>query len=44
MIFGTSLIGSYMAVRGVSLFAGNFPNEITLFSELGEGISVEIPV
>lgn len=28
VIFGTSLIGSYCFIRGISLFAGHFPDEI----------------
>jgi len=27
----TSLIGSYFTIRGISLFAGGFPSEITLY-------------
>lgn len=34
MIFGTSLIGSYSAIRGVSLYAGKFPNEQVIFELL----------
>jgi hypothetical protein len=30
VIFGTSLIGSYCFIRGISLFAGHFPDEITI--------------
>jgi hypothetical protein len=33
-IFGTSLIGSYSTIRGISMFLGRFPNEILLFGEL----------
>jgi hypothetical protein len=32
VVFGTSLIGSYVFVRGISLFAGHYPNEVMLFS------------
>jgi hypothetical protein len=32
IIFITSLIGSYAIVRGVSLYAGGFPNEMQLHS------------
>ena len=27
VIFGTSFVGSYSFVRGISFFLGNFPNE-----------------
>jgi uncharacterized membrane protein YeaQ/YmgE (transglycosylase-associated protein family) len=30
VIFGTSLIGSYCFIRGISLFAGHFPDEMTV--------------
>ena len=30
VIFGTSLIGSYCFIRGISLFAGHFPDEMTI--------------
>jgi hypothetical protein len=30
ILLSTSLVGSYLTVRGVSLFAGGFPNEYTL--------------
>ena len=32
VIFGTTFIGSYAFIRGVSLFLGGFPNEIKMFS------------
>jgi hypothetical protein len=38
LIFGTALIGSYSFVRGISLFAGHFPNEILVMQQLGQGI------
>lgn len=31
MIFCTSMIGSYILVRGVSMYAGGYPNEFELF-------------
>ena len=30
VIFATSIIGSYCFIRGISLFAGGYPNEITI--------------
>ncbi|CDW74601.1 UNKNOWN [Stylonychia lemnae] len=37
VIFGTGFIGSYSFTRGISLFIGNFPNEILFFTQLIEG-------
>eukprot|EP00347_Sterkiella_histriomuscorum_P009292 403341764 len=37
VIFGTAFVGSYSFTRGVSLFIGNFPNEIQFFKNLLEG-------
>ena len=31
LIFSTSFIGSYFLVRGISMFVGGFPNEVTLY-------------
>lgn len=31
VIFGTAFVGAYSFTRGVSLFLGNFPNEIQFF-------------
>lgn len=40
MYFGTSFIGAYSLVRGVSLFLGHFPvNEALLYSELSRDIT-----
>jgi hypothetical protein len=37
VIFATSFIGSYCFIRGISLFAGGFPDEITVMDLRGEG-------
>jgi hypothetical protein len=37
VILGTSLIGSYSFIRGVSLFVGYFPSEYTLFAQIARG-------
>ena len=37
LIFGTSLLGSYAFIRGISLFAGHFPNEILVMQQLSQG-------
>ena len=34
----TSFAGSYMFIRGISLFAGGYPNEFTLINELENGV------
>jgi len=33
----TALIGSYFTLRGISLFAGGFPSEITLYQQIHDG-------
>jgi len=43
LIFGTAFMGSYSFIRGVSVFAGGFPNEMTLFSELVAGQEAQVP-
>ena len=37
IIFATSFIGAYCFIRGISLFAGGFPDEITVMDLRGEG-------
>lgn len=37
IVYLTAFVGAYALVRGVSVFAGHFPNEITLFQELSAG-------
>jgi len=37
IIVVTSLIGSYFTIRGISLFAGGFPSEITLYQQIHDG-------
>jgi len=37
LIFGTALLGSYAFIRGISLFAGHFPNEILVMQQLSQG-------
>lgn len=37
LVYLTSLLGGYLLVRGVSLFIGDFPNEITTFQEIISG-------
>ena len=44
IILSTSLIGSYLFVRGISLYAGGFPNEYTLMKELENGVIPVVPM
>jgi hypothetical protein len=37
VIIVTGFIGSYMIVRGISLYAGGFPNEMAVGREISEG-------
>lgn len=37
VIFTTALIGSYITIRGISMFAGGFPNEFTLYQQILNG-------
>jgi len=40
-IASTSLAGAYALVRGISLFIGHFPNEITIIDQIREGVVPE---
>ena len=37
LIISTSFVGAYFFVRGISLFVGGFPNEVTLYEQISEG-------
>ena len=37
LIVSTSLVGSYLAMRGIGLYAGGFPNEYVLINQLETG-------
>jgi hypothetical protein len=41
VIYGTSFIGSYIFIRGISLFAGKYPSEIVVYGQLSHGIKPE---
>ena len=43
MIFTTAMIGSYLFVRGISLYAGGFPNEFTIAQQIKSGALEHIP-
>jgi len=36
----TAFLGSYLWVRGFAMFIGGFPNEMTLYSKLANGVSL----
>jgi len=40
VILSTALIGSYITIRGISLLAGGYPDEVTAFTELEQGTFV----
>ena len=42
IVFGTSTIGAYAFVRGLSFFVGNFPNEIEFVKNIIQGKSQEV--
>jgi len=42
IIFSTSLIGSYAFIRGISLFAGHYPNEVMIYSQIANGVKPEL--
>lgn len=37
IVYLTAFVGGYALVRGISVFAGHFPNEITTFQEIQAG-------
>lgn len=43
MIFTTAMIGSYLFVRGISLYAGGYPNEFTVAKQIESGAWEHIP-
>lgn len=43
LIITTGIIGAYGFVRGISLFAGHFPNEIKTFEQLANGAVPQLP-
>ena len=36
-MIGTAFIGSYVTARGISLYAGGFPNEYVLINQIKSG-------
>jgi hypothetical protein len=43
IILSTSLVGSYFFVRGISLYAGGFPDEIIIIKAMRSGVVLEQP-
>jgi len=37
IVYVTAFLGSYALIRGVSVFAGKFPNEVALYGQLSSG-------
>lgn len=37
IMFVTAFVGSYFVIRGISLYAGGFPNEIDLTEDVANG-------
>ena len=37
VMIGTAFIGSYVTARGISLYAGGFPNEYVLINQIKSG-------
>jgi len=38
IMLATALLGAYLCIRGISMYAGGFPNEAALHSELQAGV------
>ena len=43
LVLGTSFIGSFLIVRGVSFYLGGYPNEFELFNEIQVGDIDNVP-
>lgn len=41
LMFSTAFIGSYLDVRGASLFLGGYPNEFTMINQIHENGSLD---
>lgn len=42
LIWGTALFGAYILVRGISMFAGHYPNEVEIIKQLSHGIKPDL--
>jgi hypothetical protein len=38
IVYVTAFIGSYALIRGISVFAGSYPNEISMFTQMMAGV------
>mmetsp|Transcript_3188 Transcript_3188/g.3810 ORF Transcript_3188/g.3810 Transcript_3188/m.3810 type:complete len:111 (-) Transcript_3188:2-334(-) len=43
MIIGTSIIGAFLLIRGIGVFAGGYPNEFQLHNEIISGNMKNMP-
>jgi len=43
LILATAFAGSYSFVRGISMYAGGYPNEFTLYSYISKGLMKNVP-
>lgn len=43
VIFSTSIVGAYLLLRGLSLIAGGYPNEFTVFERIKDGDLESVP-
>ena len=43
VIICTSILGGYLFIRGISLFAGGYPNEFTLYERIKVGDISAVP-
>jgi len=43
VIVCTSIIGSFLFIRGISLFAGGYPNEFTIYQRISDGEISNMP-
>lgn len=43
VIVCTSIIGSYLFIRGISFYAGGYPNEFTIYEKIRTGALSSVP-
>ncbi len=41
VIIGSSILGAYLFIRGISLFAGHYPSEFLIYQEAANGVNAE---
>ena len=42
LIVGTAILGGYSLIRGISMFAGHYPSEVEMISQLANGIRPQV--